>query len=398
MPAGCSFGSPTTRPGRFVDLAAGPRRAGPGCRRALRLGTLNHIALTLEALRPPLSHPLQESSSARGHAKPGLAERSNLVDIGRIGAPDRRRACPRARRQLDQAAFLPKRPAGSTLSLWAAASMRQTSSRDAPDRSALTRDHSPRPRSPRGPARDRPRPGARGRPRPRRGRRCSRSCSSTTTGSRSCSQLAHDVRMRWCGPEVEVEGIVSVKTGGCPEDCHFCSQSGLFRRPCAPRGSTSRRWSQAAKETAATGATEFCIVAAVRGPDERLMTQMREGVDGDPGGRRHQRRRVARHAHAGAGRRPRRHGRPPLQPQPRDGALVLSRTSSRPTRGRSAGTRCAWCATPAWRSAAAASSAWARRSSSAPSSRSQLAELRARRGAAELPSRRVPARRSATCR
>jgi biotin synthase len=35
---------------------------------------------------------------------------------------------------------------------------------------------------------------------------------------------------------------------------------------------------QAAKETAATGATEFCIVAAVRGPDERLMSQVREGI------------------------------------------------------------------------------------------------------------------------
>ena len=43
--------------------------------------------------------------------------------------------------------------------------------------------------------------------------------------------LAHEVRLRWCGPEVEVEGIVSVKTGGCPEDCHFCSQSGLFTSP-----------------------------------------------------------------------------------------------------------------------------------------------------------------------
>ncbi|HET9720914.1 MAG TPA: biotin synthase BioB, partial [Solirubrobacteraceae bacterium] len=30
-------------------------------------------------------------------------------------------------------------------------------------------------------------------------------------------QLAHEVRMRWCGPDVEVEGIVSLKTGGCPE-------------------------------------------------------------------------------------------------------------------------------------------------------------------------------------
>src|ERR1700746_2047946 len=43
--------------------------------------------------------------------------------------------------------------------------------------------------------------------------------------------LAHAVRMKWCGPEVEVEGIVSIKTGGCPEDCHFCSQSGLFPSP-----------------------------------------------------------------------------------------------------------------------------------------------------------------------
>jgi biotin synthase len=35
---------------------------------------------------------------------------------------------------------------------------------------------------------------------------------------------------------------------------------------------------RAAKETAATGATEFCIVAAVRGPDARLMRQVRDGV------------------------------------------------------------------------------------------------------------------------
>jgi biotin synthase len=29
-------------------------------------------------------------------------------------------------------------------------------------------------------------------------------------------ELAHQVRLRWCGDEVEVEGIVSAKTGGCP--------------------------------------------------------------------------------------------------------------------------------------------------------------------------------------
>jgi biotin synthase len=91
-------------------------------------------------------------------------------------------------------------------------------------------------------------------------------------------ELAHEVRMRWCGPEVEVEGIVSLKTGGCPEDCHFCSQSGLFSSPVRAAWLDIPSLVEAAVQTAATGATEFCIVAAVRGPDERLMAQMREGV------------------------------------------------------------------------------------------------------------------------
>ena len=91
-------------------------------------------------------------------------------------------------------------------------------------------------------------------------------------------QLAHEVRMRWCGPEVEVEGIVSLKTGGCPEDCHFCSQSGQFSSPVRSAWLDVPSLVEAAKQTAKTGATEFCIVAAVRGPDERLMAQVREGV------------------------------------------------------------------------------------------------------------------------
>ncbi|WP_067455205.1 biotin synthase BioB [Actinomadura macra] len=90
--------------------------------------------------------------------------------------------------------------------------------------------------------------------------------------------LAHEVRVRWCGPEVEVEGIVSLKTGGCPEDCHFCSQSGKFESPVRSVWLNIPELVEAAKETALTGATEFCIVAAVRGPDERLMSQVRDGV------------------------------------------------------------------------------------------------------------------------
>ncbi len=91
-------------------------------------------------------------------------------------------------------------------------------------------------------------------------------------------RLAHEVRMRWCGPEVEVEGIISVKTGGCPEDCHFCSQSGRFTSPVRSVWLDIDDLVSSARATAATGATEFCIVAAVRGPDARLMSQVRTGI------------------------------------------------------------------------------------------------------------------------
>ena len=90
--------------------------------------------------------------------------------------------------------------------------------------------------------------------------------------------LAHEVRLAWCGDEVEVEGIVSVKTGGCPEDCHFCSQSGVFDSAVRSAWLDIPALVKAAKETAALGASEFCIVAAVRGPDDRLMAQIRDGV------------------------------------------------------------------------------------------------------------------------
>lgn len=91
--------------------------------------------------------------------------------------------------------------------------------------------------------------------------------------------LAHDVRMRWCGPEVEVEGIISLKTGGCPEDCHFCSQSAKFETTVAATPFLDRdEILQAARETAELGASEFCIVLAVRGPDERTIQRILELV------------------------------------------------------------------------------------------------------------------------
>jgi biotin synthase len=93
------------------------------------------------------------------------------------------------------------------------------------------------------------------------------------------ASLAHEVRLAWCGPEVEVEGILSAKTGGCPEDCHFCSQSSQFDSPvkATPFLDTDEVLA-AARETAKLGASEFCIVLAVKGPDERTMERILELV------------------------------------------------------------------------------------------------------------------------
>jgi biotin synthase len=91
----------------------------------------------------------------------------------------------------------------------------------------------------------------------------------------SLAALAHEVRLAWCGPEVEIEGILSAKTGGCPEDCHFCSQSARFETPV--KATTFLDFEQilgAAEETARLGASEFCIVLAVRGPNAIIMDQL----------------------------------------------------------------------------------------------------------------------------
>jgi len=89
--------------------------------------------------------------------------------------------------------------------------------------------------------------------------------------------LAHEVRLAYAGPEVEVEGILSAKTGGCSEDCHFCSQSAAFDTPVkATPFLDVDEVLAAARETAELGASEFCLVLAIRGPDQRIMDRLVE--------------------------------------------------------------------------------------------------------------------------
>ncbi len=95
----------------------------------------------------------------------------------------------------------------------------------------------------------------------------------------SLAALAHEVRLARRGPQVEVEGILSAKTGGCPEDCHFCSQSSRFASPVRPTGLLDlEEILAAAREAAALGASEFCIVMALRGPSDLVVGRVVEAA------------------------------------------------------------------------------------------------------------------------
>ncbi len=91
--------------------------------------------------------------------------------------------------------------------------------------------------------------------------------------------LAHEVRVDRCGLQVELEGILSVKTGACTEDCGFCSQSSRFDSPVKATPFVDRDdILSAARATAATGASKFCMVLAIRGPDERTLERIIDAV------------------------------------------------------------------------------------------------------------------------
>jgi biotin synthase len=92
--------------------------------------------------------------------------------------------------------------------------------------------------------------------------------------------LAHKVRLEWCGPEVELESLINAKSGACPEDCAFCSQSVRYDSGVDVYPFLSiDEIVEAAHATKAAGATQFCIVVAVRGPEERLLRRVIDAVD-----------------------------------------------------------------------------------------------------------------------
>ena len=91
--------------------------------------------------------------------------------------------------------------------------------------------------------------------------------------------LADDVRALHCGNGIAVEVLYNAKRGGCSEDCHFCSQSARYATDVEPDVlSGVDGFVDAARRAHARGASEFCVVVAVRGPSAKLLDRVCEAT------------------------------------------------------------------------------------------------------------------------
>ena len=72
--------------------------------------------------------------------------------------------------------------------------------------------------------------------------------------------------------EIQASRLLSIKTGGCPEDCGYCSQSAKFETGLKASKLMDRRSVVAEARCAkAEGASRFCMGAAWRSPKDRDM-------------------------------------------------------------------------------------------------------------------------------
>ncbi len=90
---------------------------------------------------------------------------------------------------------------------------------------------------------------------------------------------AFTVRKHFYGKKVKLNMIINAKSGLCPEDCGYCSQSIVSTAPI-------RKYTMLDKETLLAGAREamarkagtYCIVAAGKGPTDKELNQVVDAV------------------------------------------------------------------------------------------------------------------------
>jgi biotin synthase len=93
---------------------------------------------------------------------------------------------------------------------------------------------------------------------------------------------AHSVHRQFFDPnQVQVSTLVSVKTGGCPEDCGYCPQSARYETGVGPQAMLSEaEVLSRARLARANGATRFCMGAAWRSPKPKQFAEFLQIIRG----------------------------------------------------------------------------------------------------------------------
>ncbi len=93
------------------------------------------------------------------------------------------------------------------------------------------------------------------------------------------AQTVH--RRHFDANRVQISTLLSIKTGGCPEDCAYCPQSAHYEAGVDRQGLLDvEQVLAAARRARAGGASRFCMGAAWRGPDDRALDQVVEMIQG----------------------------------------------------------------------------------------------------------------------
>ena len=78
------------------------------------------------------------------------------------------------------------------------------------------------------------------------------------------------IRQRYHGRDVRIHVLQNAKSGLCPEDCAFCSQSARFHTGVDRYQVLSvDELYEGAVQAAALGAVKYCMVTSTRGPSQR---------------------------------------------------------------------------------------------------------------------------------
>src|SRR5574342_641523 len=90
---------------------------------------------------------------------------------------------------------------------------------------------------------------------------------------------AFKVRRHYYGKRVQIHVLQNAKSGLCPEDCHYCSQSAVSEAPIERYKFMSKeKLIEGAKAAKEAGAVRYCIVNSGRGPTNKEIEEIADAV------------------------------------------------------------------------------------------------------------------------